>query len=85
MFCVQNLKASEIFWDLIVLLRYLSKPITSLDENILTYFLFPNSDFARSSITGDLGRSSLKRGTEKVYFLIAAAKSRLKVPKLGGK
>ena len=59
--------------------------MTSLDENILTYFLFPNNDFARSSITGDLGRSWLKRDKEKLHFLIAAAKSRLKVSKLGEK
>ena len=44
-FCDQSLKASEIFRDLVVLYRYFSNPISSfLDENILTYFLFTNSN-----------------------------------------
>ena len=68
-FYVRNSKVSEIFKDLIVLLRHFSKPISSfLDKNILTFSLFSNSGFARSSITGDLGRNSLKRGTEKLHF-----------------
>ena len=66
---------SEIFKDLIFLSKYFSKLISSfLDENILTYSLFSNSDFARSSIKGDSNRNSLKRGAEKLQlFSIAAA------------
>ena len=68
-FCVRNLKASEIFRHLIVLLRYFSKPILSfLDKNTLTSSLFSNNDLVRSSMTDDRGRNSLKRGTE--YFHI---------------
>ena len=48
-FCVRNLNASEIFRDLIVLLRYLSKPISYLlDKDILTSSLLSNSPFASS-------------------------------------
>ena len=47
----------RIFRDLIVLLRYFSRPIFSflVDEDILTSSLFSNGNFARSSITGDVG------------------------------
>ena len=85
-FCVRNLQASEIFRDLIFHLTSFSKPISSfLDENILTSFLFFNSDFARNSITCDLCRKSLKRGTEKLNFVNSCCQIKTKVPKLGEK
>ena len=50
-FCARNLKASEILRDLIVLLRYFSKPISSFfDGNIRTFFLFSNSEFAKEQV-----------------------------------
>ena len=63
--CARNLKASKTFRDLIVLLKYLSKPISLfLDENIC----FSAGDFARSSIKCDVTRNSLKRGRKKNNF-----------------
>ena len=64
------------FLELIDLLRYFWKPISLfLDENTLTSSLHSDSDFAKSSITCDLGSNSLKRGIEKLYFSTDAAKS----------
>ena len=51
---------------------------------LLPPFFLIHSDFARNLITGDLGRNSLKRGTEWL-FSVVAAKSRQKCQKLGEK
>ena len=60
-FCVRNFKASEIFRDLIVLLRYFSKPISSFsDENVLIYsFLGPLLVYRMGSIVVVLVRQSV--------------------------
>ena len=65
---ISSIKICPKIFETSIFLRYFSKPISSfLGENILTSSLFSNGGFARSSITGDLGRNSLKRGTEKLF------------------
>ena len=50
-----------IFYSLLFIQKY-------IPGSIVYFVLFSSRDFASISITGDFGRNSLKRGTEKLHF-----------------